>query len=181
MADLPAQDCNCLVTPATCVVWIRSSKYCTPCAHEVMIREWSNDYWPEHATCTCRSSLCIREGGFIIILKWTYDGKRMVMMCRRFDLVRLITISRLRDTNMAVDSSPGSLLLRKVWEPHNALLTGLSHPPHLPALFGWRLRVPRLQLADESHHEKWGCSHSCMRQTSLRKTIPFWFFLVGAH
>ena len=36
--DLPAQDCNCLITSATCVVLIRSSKYCTPCTHELMIR-----------------------------------------------------------------------------------------------------------------------------------------------
>ena len=38
----------------------------------------------------------------------------MVMMCRHFDLIRVVIINRLRDTSMAVDSSPGSLLLRKV-------------------------------------------------------------------
>ena len=36
--DLPAQDCNFPITSATCVVLIRSSKYCTPCTHELMIR-----------------------------------------------------------------------------------------------------------------------------------------------
>jgi hypothetical protein len=68
--DLPAQDCNFPITSATCVVLIRSSKYCTPCTHELMIRGLTvMIIGPNTQLLLAVPSLCSRDGGFIVILE----------------------------------------------------------------------------------------------------------------